>query len=149
MSINYVLYMAESWSPREALREVTHRVQLPEEAPRSGKQVEETTAIPHLWVVATQPKPPVDDYVREDHGFLPKLRLHIRLDKSNLHEAEDHLLDLVSQILLRSTSDVVLLREEDSVVLLRREGRLEIHADALWSSPERRARLEKLLRERV
>ncbi|WNG27456.1 hypothetical protein F0U62_28140 [Cystobacter fuscus] len=147
MSINYVLYMAESWSPREALRKVTHGLQVPNEPPR--RQVEETTAIPYLWVAATQPKPPVDDYVREDHGFLPKLRLHIRLDKSNLHEAEEHLIDLVIRLLLRSPSDVVLLREEDSTVLLRREGRLEIHADALWSSPERRARVERRLRERV
>ncbi len=147
MSINNVQYMAESWSPREVLREVTHGLEVPNELPRG--RVEETTAIPHLWVAATQPKPPVDDYVREDHGFLPKLRLHIRLDKSNLHEAEEHLIDLVIRILLRSPSDVVLLREEDSTVLLRREGRLEIHADALWSSPERRARVERRLHERA
>jgi hypothetical protein len=43
------------------------------------------------------------------------------------------------------TADVALLREEDNVALRRHEGQLEVYEDALWASPERRSRLERLL----
>jgi len=147
MSINYVVYLAGPWSPREAIRELTRGIQAPEGALGSRGRVEETTAIPHLWVVATVPTSPADRYTEEDHGFLPKLRLQVRLDTENLSGAQDSLLELVSRVLLGCRADFVLLREEENVALIRRGGRLELRNDALWASPERRARAEQWLRE--
>ena len=147
MSINYVLYLAGPWSPREAIRELTRGLPAPEEASSSKGRVAETTAIPHLWVVATVPTFPANRYTEEEYGFFPRLRLQVRLDTENLSQAQDELLELVSRVLLGRREDLVLLREEDNVALLRRGGLLEIHDDALWASAERRARAEQWPRE--
>lgn len=147
MSINYVLYLAGPWSPREAIRELTRGFPAPEGASSSKGRVAETTAFPHLWVVATVPTFPTNRYTEEEYGFLPRLRLQVRLDTEDLSQAQDELLELVSRVLPGHREDLVLLREEENVALLRRGGRLELHDDALWASAERRARAEQWLRE--
>ncbi|KFA93998.1 SitI3 family protein [Archangium violaceum] len=147
MSINYVLYLAGPRSPHEAVREFTRGLSAPDGASSYKGQLAETTVFPHLWVVATVPTFPTNRYTEEEHGFLPRLRLQVRLDTEDLSEAQDELLELVSRVLLGSREDLVLLREEENVALLRREGRLELHDDALWASAERRARAELWVRE--
>ncbi|HZH79182.1 MAG TPA: SitI3 family protein [Archangium sp.] len=147
MSINYVLYFAGPWSPREAIRELTRGLLAPEGASSSNGRVTETIAFPHLWVVATVPTFPTNRYIEEEHSLLPRLRLQVRLDTENLSQAQDELLELVSRVLIGSREDLVLLREGDNVALLRRGGRLELHDDALWASAERSARAEQWLHE--
>jgi hypothetical protein len=147
MSINYVLYLAGPWSPSEAIRELTLGLPAPEGASSIKGRVAETTAFPHLWVVATVPTFPVNQYTEEEYGFLPRLRLLVRLDTENLSQAQDELLELVSRVLPGGREDLVLLREEENVALLRRGGRLELRDDALWASADRRARAEQWLRE--
>jgi len=147
MSINYVLYLAGPWSPHEAIRELTRGLPAPEGASSSKGRGAETIAFPHLWVVATVPTFPTNRYTEEEHGFLPRLRLQVRLDTKDLSLAQDELLELVRRVLLGSREELVLLREEENVALLRRGGRLELHDDALWASAERRARAEQWLRD--
>ncbi len=147
MSISYVFYSAEDRRPHEIIDEINRELGSGTFLPASGA-VAATEVMPHLWVAASTITPPVDSYVQEDHGFFPRTRVHLRLDKNALNAAQDELLDVVTLLLRRSPLDAVLLREEENVALSRKEGRLELSQDALWADPERRQRIERLQRRR-
>jgi len=103
-------------------------------------------ALPHLWVGAGLVRPPVDGYVREDHGFAPRLCVSMRLDKEHLGPAQDEVLAVVRLLLRGSSGDAVLLREADALALRRRKGKVEVKDDALWADPRRRREAESLAR---
>lgn len=148
MAINYVLYLADDRKPHEVAEEIARELK------HSGAVVDTTTSavpaalLPHLWVGVTAVKYPTNEFVREEHGLEPRVRVHLRLDKEQLDKSQNEVLEVVGLLLRRSFEDAVLLREEENVALVRREGKLELGADALWEGGNRDAWIERHRRRR-
>ena len=147
MSINYALYLGADRSPQEVLDKVGRCLGLELHA-RQGRGSLMTNAIGGLNVSAHPVCAPDDRYIKEEHGFIPKVRVSMRLDKEDLRTAEDGVVDLLTVFAHQCGSDAVLLREDDGLAYRRRDGFTEVgESDPLWADPKRRKKLNKRKRE--
>ena len=141
MAITYALYLDAARSPAEVLDHVKSTLDVTLKT-SVDQGVHQTTAIDGLLVSARIVDAPVDQYIHEDHGLRPRVRVSMRLDKEQISTGEDGVVNVLSAFALRCRSNAVLLREDESVAYRRVDGQVEFGEDPLWRSPERRARIE-------
>lgn len=137
MSIHYTLYLVGDETPAEAMHAVGESMGV-----NFGSDLE-TEALEGIVLRAKAVKPPMDQFIKEDHGLQPKIGLSMFLDKSDLRTGEASVVAVLKSVLQRSDADVLLLRQDETMAYRRINGETETaESDPIWSSPKHRAKVD-------
>lgn len=137
MSINYTCYLDTELSPQALFNQLStalgtsiQTVEMPQALLGEGLDALELAAGPV--------QSPVDRFIQEDYQLRPSLSLSLRLDKFQLDQAQNQLVNVLCALLKTCNDDLILLREHDSLAYQRIGGKPELfNEDPLWQSSDR------------
>jgi hypothetical protein len=124
------LFLADAPDPATVVRDILLAITgaaPPESFEYLPGDVVATAAIANLWVAAAKEKPPADKWLKDDLlGFLPRVNVHLTLDKEATGLAKLRALEVTAAVFATTRGDAALTWQTDSIIVRRRDGKVEL-----------------------
>jgi hypothetical protein len=146
MSITYQVYFGSPHKIEAFTSELQEELKL-ELAIEAQQRSYAIIGIPYLEAYYHYVQAPQDLFIEEDYGFKPTHCLSIRLNKTNLEGAQNHLVALFCACIKRIDGLMLALREHEIVVFQLKDECFELNISApLWHHRSRRVDFRAFLK---